>query len=172
MNRETEEITLEFARSACYRMDQSLGMIRKSLDHLDEKEVWQRPNKSSNSIGNLLLHLIGNITQYAIASLQGLEDRRERDREFDTPGGYDREELFRRLQETVEEAKQSISGCNGDGLLRIREVQGFQLSGLGIIVHVVEHLSYHTGQIAFWTKALKNKDLGFYDGIDLNLKNS
>jgi uncharacterized damage-inducible protein DinB len=45
------------------------------------------------------------------------------------------------------------------------------MSGTGIIVHVVEHLSYHTGQIAFWTKLLKDKDLGFYEGRDLNIKN-
>ena len=56
-------------------------------------------------------------------------------------------------------------------MLRIRSVQGFRFSGAGIILHVVEHYSYHTGQIAFWTKMLKDKDLGFYAGFDLNLKN-
>jgi uncharacterized damage-inducible protein DinB len=56
-------------------------------------------------------------------------------------------------------------------LLQQRRVQGFELSGLGMVLHVVEHLSYHTGQIAYLTKALKNRDLGFYDGIDLNIHN-
>ena len=56
-------------------------------------------------------------------------------------------------------------------MIRVRDVQGFNLSGIGIVMHVVEHLSYHTGQIAFWIKLLKDKDLGFYDGIDLNIKN-
>ena len=51
-------------------------------------------------------------------------------------------------------------------------VQGFQLSGIGIVVHVVEHYSYHTGQISFWTKQLKNKDLRFYAGLDLNVQNN
>ena len=57
-------------------------------------------------------------------------------------------------------------------LLRSRTVQGFQLSGIGIVVHVTEHYSYHTGQIAFWTKQLKNKDLGFWEGKDLNAHNT
>ena len=53
----------------------------------------------------------------------------------------------------------------------MRSVQGFNFSGIGILVHVVEHLSYHTGQIAFYTKQLKNEQLGFYGDIDLNVKN-
>ena len=56
-------------------------------------------------------------------------------------------------------------------LMRKRMVQGFEYSGIGIIIHVTEHFSYHTGQIAFWTKQLKNKDLGFYADRDLEIKN-
>jgi uncharacterized damage-inducible protein DinB len=46
----------------------------------------------------------------------------------------------------------------------------YNLTGLGIIVHVTEHLSYHTGQIALLTKLITEKDLGFYAGLDLNKK--
>ena len=55
--------------------------------------------------------------------------------------------------------------------MRKREVQGFTFSGIGVAIHVTEHLSYHTGQIAFLTKQIKNIDLGFYDGMDLKIKN-
>jgi uncharacterized damage-inducible protein DinB len=41
---------------------------------------------------------------------------------------------------------------------------------LSILVHVVEHFSYHTGQIAYAVKAGKDLDLGFYRGVDLNRK--
>jgi hypothetical protein len=71
----------------------------------------------------------------------------------------------------VEEAKSVIQNVSSNELLRKRQVQGFYHSGIGIIVHVTEHYSYHTGQIIFWTKLLKNRDLGFYAGIDLNVKN-
>jgi len=54
----------------------------------------------------------------------------------------------------------------------VRSVQGFSFSGVGVIIHAVEHYSYHTGQIAFWVKQLKEKDLGFYNGTDLNIKNN
>lgn len=63
-----------------------------------------------------------------------------------------------------------IQNISDEELLRVRAVQAYEFSGAGNIIHVVEHYSYHTGQIAFWTKLLKNKDLGFFAGVDLNQK--
>lgn len=138
---------------------------------MSEDEVWKRPNESSNSIGNLILHLCGNIRQYINSSLGGQEDTRERDKEFETQGGSTKTELFEKLSSTVDEAVQVIKSMDEDKLLKVRSVQGFSYSGVGNIIHSVEHYSYHTGQIAFWTKLLKDKDLGFYAEVDLNVKN-
>jgi uncharacterized damage-inducible protein DinB len=80
-------------------------------------------------------------------------------------------ELLKRLTATVEEAKTCICKMTGAELLRVRTVQGYHLSGIRIIIHVTEHYSYHTGQIAFWTKCLQDRDLHFYAGVDLNAKN-
>ena len=161
----------EVVDSACYRMDESMRMIGNCFEKLSENEVWRRPNPSSNSIGNLMLHLCGNIRQYAISSLGGREDIRERKKEFEARSGYGKEALLKMLGETVGEAKAAIRDADMASLVKVREVQGFSLSGIGIITHVVEHLSYHTGQIAFWTKIMKDTDLGFYRGVDLNKKN-
>lgn len=165
------ELRKEIIENACFRMDESIRMITKSLGLLSEEDLWKRPNGASNSVGNLLLHLRGNITQYAIAGLTGTDDQREREEEFNTRGGYGKTELLQMLCDTVAQAKQSIRQCPLEELLRLRQVQGFGLSGTGIILHVVEHLSYHTGQIAFWTKLLKDRPLGFYEGMNLNCKN-
>ena len=154
-----------------YRMNESLRMIKICLAQLPEKAIWQKPNESTNSIGNLILHLCGNITQYGIASLQNLEDNRQRDEEFTVSSGYTKEELLLKLSDTIEEAKRAFYEAPLKELLRKRSVQGFNFSGVGNIIHVTEHLSYHTGQIALWTKLLNNQDLGFYDGVDLNIKN-
>lgn len=165
------QIQEEFVLNANYRMDESLRMIKICLDKLSEEVIWQKPNEATNSIGNLILHLCGNITQYGIASLQGIEDNRNRDEEFSVLSGYTKNELFQKLVSTVEDAKKVISEVTIEELLKKRSVQGFEFSGVGNIVHVVEHLSYHTGQIALWTKILNNRDLGFYDGVDLTVKN-
>lgn len=159
----------EFVQNALYRFDESTRMNTISLAQLSEEEVWQKPNTSLNSVGNLILHLCGNITQYVISSLGETEDIRNRDVEFSTSSGFTKAELLQKLIDTVESAKRVVNDATLEQLTRKREVQGFYFSGIGVVLHAVEHYSYHTGQIAFWTKQLKNKDLGFYDGMDLNV---
>ena len=161
----------EIIAQAIFRLEENTPRVEKCLNELSEKEVWLKPNNSTNSVGNLILHLCGNITQYIISSLGNKDDTRIRDLEFTTSGGYNKSELFDTLSSTVTQAVDIIKTLSEDELLRVRSVQGYELSGIGILIHVVEHYSYHTGQIAFWTKVLKDKDLGFYTGIDLNAKN-
>lgn len=163
--------TEELKQNALYRLDESTRMVHKALEQIEEEEVWKRPNENSNSIGNLILHLCGNITQYAISSLGNQADIRERDAEFAAREGFSKETLLSKLKATVEKAKETIAQAPEEELLRSRGVQGYQYTGIGIIIHVVEHYSYHTGQIAFWVKLLKDRSLGFYDGRNLNLKN-
>ncbi|MFX0557048.1 DinB family protein [Maribacter sp. CXY002] len=161
----------ELVKNALYRMDESTRMISKSLAEISEDEVWQKPNNSLNSIGNLILHLCGNITQYVVSSLGENEDVRNRNLEFSISNSATKIELLKQLEDTVDTAKRIIFDASEKQLLQLKSVQGFTFSGVGIIMHVVEHYSYHTGQIAFWVKLLRNKDLGFYSGMDLNTKN-
>ena len=161
----------QFIENSCYRMEESLRMIKISLDKVSEEQVWQKPNASLNSIGNLILHLCGNMTQYGIASLNETEDKRQRELEFSIEGGLTKEELFEKLRTTVHDVKATFQNVSMERLLALKQVQGFEFSGIGNVIHVVEHFSYHTGQIAFWVKQLNNEQLGFYDGHDLNTKN-
>lgn len=160
----------EFKENAIYRMDESTRMIAIALSKIDEDSVWKKPNSNTNSIGNLILHLCGNITQYIIASLGEKKDARNRDAEFDTKEGYSKVELLKMLNKAVEEAKSIIEDASEKVLTTMRNVQGFNLSGVGVVMHAVEHYSYHTGQITLWVKILKNQDLGFYDDFDLNIR--
>ena len=161
----------EIKSQALYRLDESSRMAYKCLAELTDSEIWQRPNAASNSMGNLILHLCGNMRQYIVASLGESQDNRNRDLEFSTTSGYSREQLVTMLSDTIGAVKHTIKSCTDKQLLKKRKVQGFDLTGVGIIIHVVEHFSYHTGQIAFWVKLLKDKDLGFYEGSDLNIMN-
>jgi uncharacterized damage-inducible protein DinB len=146
--------------------------IGACLAELNEKDIWFRPNEHVNSVGNILLHLCGNIRQYVISSLAGVPDIRERDLEFSTPGGFTKAELTANWQDTILEAKTIIDGISPENLLRQRVVQGSAHSGISIIIHVTEHYSYHTGQIIFLTKLYKNIDMGFYTNVDLNKRNA
>ncbi|SIR17531.1 DinB family protein [Maribacter ulvicola] len=170
MDKEAQLIE-EFVKNALYRMDESTRMIKKSLAEISEEEMWQKPNTSLNSVANLILHLCGNMTQYLISSLGETEDNRNRDTEFLVSSGLTKQELLQKLEATVDTAKRIIFDVNLDKLIKVRSVQGMSFSGIGLIMHAVEHYSYHTGQIAFYVKLIKEKDLGFYDGVDLNIKN-
>ena len=161
----------EFISQCLYRIDENTKKLSTCLNELEETEIWKRPNENLNTVGNLLLHLCGNIRQYAISSLVNVEDTRQRDKEFSANEGYSKKELAEKLMATINEARNIIQNSSSAELLRKRRVQGYFYSGMGIIIHVTEHYSYHTGQVIFWTKLLKNKDLGFYAGVDLNVKN-
>ncbi len=161
----------EFIDQILMRLNENTPRIEKCLNLITEDEVWQRPNKNSNSIGNLIVHLCGNITQYVISSLGNTEDKRNRDYEFEISSGISKSDLLKQLQSTVERAGQVIEKLDKNNLSKSYSVQGFKLSGIGILIHLVEHFSYHTGQISFFTKLLKDKDLGYYADLDLNIKN-
>jgi len=166
-----EQFKQEFIENTCFRMDESLRMISIALDKISEAQLWQKPNPALNSIGNLILHLCGNMTQYGITSLNETVDNRERDLEFSVEGGYTKDQLFEKLENTVGEVKETFKTISMERWLARKQVQGFEFSGIGNGIHVVEHFSYHTGQIAFWVKQLKNQQLGFYDGVDLTTLN-
>ena len=166
-----EKFIKEFLSQAIHRIDENTEKLTTCIGELEEGEIWKRPNSHSNSVGNIILHLCGNIRQYAISSLGNNKDVRERDKEFSANGGYSGRELLKKLIDTVDQAKEIIQNATETELLRERKVQGYTHSGIGIVIHVTEHYSYHSGQIIFWIKLLKDKDLGFYANIDLNVKN-
>lgn len=146
----------------------NLERIGRCLEELTEAQVWERPNSNSNSVGNQVLHLCGNITQWILTGLGGAPDVRMRNEEFATVGGISKEALKARLTDVVTESIKVINELEEAEMIRVRPVQAYEHDGVFILTHVVEHLSYHTGQIVFWTKALRDIDLDFYAGDALD----
>lgn len=140
---------------------QSLPRIVKCLQELSEEEIWWRPNSSSNSAGNLVLHLCGNVHQWIISGLGGAEDKRERDREFAEQGPIPRQVLVAQLRRTVRDACRVLARLSDDLLSRKYVIQGFHVTGLDAAFGVTEHFGYHTGQIIFITKLKRAHDLRF-----------
>lgn len=133
--------------------------IRKSTEGLSEQQIWWRPNEASNSIGNLLLHLCGNLSQWVLASLGGMSYERQRDAEFSAHGGTDKAALLARLDEVVASCQRVIRDLPAEQLLARRQIQRNEVDGVEAVYHAVEHMSYHTGQIASFAKELAGNDL-------------
>ena len=161
-----------FIQNALYRLNESTRMLEKAIVHISNKDLWKQPNQNTNSIGNLILHLCGNLTQYGFASLGNEPDTRNREAEFILQPKMTKVVLLEKLHGVLNKVMHTIQMCSDADWVRQRQVQGFNLSGVGIVMHIVEHYSYHTGQIALLTKLFHNVDLGFYDGFDLNTKNA
>src|SRR5215467_6315915 len=111
------DVITEFIDQALYRIRENIQKLIKCLDELDESEIWKRPNQHSNSVGNIMLHLCGNIRQYAIASLGHKKDTRERDKEFLADGDYSKEELLNKFHSILEEAISIIENISPEDLL-------------------------------------------------------
>jgi uncharacterized damage-inducible protein DinB len=136
--------------------------IERSLTGLSDEQIWWRANADSNSIGNLLLHLAGNVRQWIVSGVAGASDVRRRQQEFDDRGPTPASELMAQLKSTVEEADRILAGVPTSTLADRCQVQGRDVSKFDAIFTVVEHFSMHTGQIILLAKTWKG-DLGFYD---------
>ena len=151
------------AQSRYYLAKDYLPKIERSLALLNEEQIWWRSNPQSNSVGNLLLHLSGNVRQWIIVGLGGATDTRDRDAEFAQRDAIPCDELIGRLKQTLREADGTLAALDPERLLEKVRIQGLEVSVLEAILHVVEHFSMHAGQIIYITKLLSASDLHFYD---------
>ena len=144
------------------RLRQSLDRIDKCLARLTEDQIWSRGHESENAVGNLLLHLAGNVRQWISSGVGATPDTRDRDSEFNAQSGPSKDDLIAALRATVEEACGVIESLSPERLAAMVHIQKYDASVLEAIYHVVEHFGMHTGQIIFATKLLTGEDLGFY----------
>jgi uncharacterized damage-inducible protein DinB len=144
------------------KLQQLEGRIEECLDRLSPEQIWWRPSEENNSVANLVLHLSGNVRQWIITSVGDRPSPRDRDAEFSARGNAGVSELQALLHETVNEAVSIIEGLTADRLNQRVQIQGFDVSVLEAVYHVVEHFALHAGQIMYITKALRKEDLGFY----------
>jgi uncharacterized damage-inducible protein DinB len=135
--------------------------IEACVRELSLEQIWWRANPASNSVGNLVLHLEGNVRQWIISGLGGAPDQRKRDTEFSERGPIPRRALLSRLRRAVREACRVMRRLDGENLARTYSIQGFRVTGLHAVFHVGEHFSHHAGQVILLTKLLGGKDLRF-----------
>ncbi|MEM7305165.1 MAG: DinB family protein [Planctomycetota bacterium] len=158
------------AEMARFLRDTYLPRMRRALDALPEGDLWWRPHDEVLSFGVMLLHLEGNVRQWILSGVAAAPDHRDRAGEFAATDGPSGEELFARLTATVEAAASVIEGLDEAALLRSYSIQGFDVTGVYAVSHVVEHFSWHTGQAVWLAKARAGAGHGvaFYDDSRVN----
>lgn len=146
-----------------YLIDEYPRKIEAAVAGLAPDDLWWRPNEASNAIGNLILHLAGNVRQWVVHGLGGAPDVRRRQREFDGRSGGDGDALLAALRGAVADADAVLAGLDPASLGARWSIQGLEVTGLEALYHVVEHFSMHTGQILYLAKMRSGRDLGFYE---------
>jgi uncharacterized damage-inducible protein DinB len=150
-------------RSRYYLCGEYPTKIRRCVEVLPDEAVWKRPAPGSNSIGNLLAHLEGNVRQWVVGGLGGAPDHRDRPSEFSRDKGPDARALFHSLEGTLAEAAAVLQRLTPDDLGRERTIQGRPQTVFDAIYHVVEHFGMHTGQIILLTKIFAPGEISFYE---------
>ena len=150
-------------RSRYYLSYEYPTKIRLALEALDETTIWKRENEGSNSIGNLLLHLAGNVREWVVSGIGGDPCDRNRAAEFAASSGFTKAELLSGLASSVGDADRVLSRVSQSDLDSQVTIQGRETTVLAAIYHVVEHFSMHTGQIIMLAKMYSSRPIRFYD---------
>ncbi len=143
--------------------------IKKCLSHLSIDQIWHKQNANTNSVGNLVLHLCGNVSQYVLHGIDGQPDSRQRALEFSELGPLPTQQLIDKLNHLETEVTAALNRIQPTDLTQDRRVQGFDENVISILIHVSEHFSYHVGQITYYTKYILDVDTGYYAGLDLDV---
>ena len=155
-------VSSEFLEFSADNLTQLMSRIETCVEHLTPEQVWMRAHANQNAVGNLLLHLNGNVRQWILHAVGGQPDVRDRDAEFAAEGEAGAADLLARLRATVVETAALFRALPHGRLLERTRVQGYEVTVLAAIYHVVEHFAGHTFQIMYATKLFTGKDLGFY----------
>jgi len=147
-----DELAAAVGKEAAHELASALGKIKHCLGQLNDQQIWWRAQASLNSIGNLLLHLCGNLRQWIVAGLSGAADVRNRPAEFAEQGPIPRADLLHRLETVVKEAQQVLGRMTARQLLEVRRIQGFEITGLAAIFDSVPHFRGHTQEIIHITR--------------------
>jgi len=157
-------MTLEqdFLTNAADKLAENMGRIETCVAKLPEEWLWARDSENENAVGNLLLHLDGNVRQWILSGIGGAPDARDRPGEFAARSGATAVTLLTNLGAAVRDAVHVIRTLPHRRLTDAVTIQGYETSVLGALFHVVEHFSGHTYQIILLTKRATHEDLGFY----------
>ena len=161
-------IVNEFERRV---FEESYSRIFKCLSLLSEPSVWFSPNDQIPSVGNLVLHLCGNARQWILSGIGGVADNRDREQEFIKQNNIKKSDLIFLLENLKVNIQITLQEMDEKELVANKKIQGFNETGFSVLVHVIEHFSYHTGQITTLTKMITNKQTGYYHGLNLNQLN-
>lgn len=136
---------------------ESAKKIHALVDPLSNDQIWTRPYPYGNSIGNLLLHLTGNLNYYLGAEMGGTGYVRNRPLEFDASSRIRKDELLRRFDEAIAVVVAVLQKQSDSDWSKSYSAKGLENIGdrFSVFVHCAGHIYHHTGQMMYLIKEME-----------------
>ena len=147
-----DNLTQEIAAEAIRSLQYGCAKIEHCLNQIVDPQVWWRPTPDMNAIGNLMLHLSGNVGQWIVAGVGNGKDIRQRQAEFDERVMISKDELFQQLKTVVEQATTVLNAVSATELLSTKRIQGHDVTKIHAIVQSVAHFQGHVQEIICLTR--------------------
>jgi hypothetical protein len=130
------------------------GRVETMVRAIPEDQLWTKPFPFGNSVGNLVLHLTGNLSHYVGAKIGGSGYVRDRAREFSDPGGYPGSLILQRFHEAVDRVVGVIQARSAEDLGSSVSDEAPARTQFGLLLMVAAHLNNHVGQMSYLVRAL------------------
>ncbi len=130
--------------------------IHGLLEPLSDEQIWARPYPYGNSIGNLLLHLIGNLSYYIGAEIGGTGYVRNRPLEFNDPARYPKLLVLQSFDAAIAVVVATLQQQTEADWGSAYTAKGMEDAGdrFTAFLRCAGHLHHHTGQIMYLSKQL------------------
>jgi hypothetical protein len=136
------------------RMQFFLDRAEHCLAQISEEQTWYRAHPRDNTVGNLILHVVGNLSQWVLSGIGGHAYNRDRPAEFSAAGGPDKAELTRMLRDVVGRCRSVIDTLQPDSLGTPKRIQGMDVNAAYALISSLTHFGVHVGQMLFIAKTL------------------
>jgi uncharacterized damage-inducible protein DinB len=146
------EITAAFVEEARETLRRMRGKIEHCVGQLSDEDLNWRAFPEANSIGNIVTHLCGNVSQWIVAGVGEAPVQRDRPGEFAQDLKVTRASLLAQLDSVIRAADAAIAGVTAETALAQRRIQGYDQTPLSAIFHAVTHFEGHTHQIIYITR--------------------
>jgi uncharacterized damage-inducible protein DinB len=127
----------------------------KWIDPLSDEQFWRNPYNYGNSVGHLLLHLIGNLSYYIGAQIGATGYVRNRDREFTEADRPPKEEVLRNFDRAIQLVVDTIRKQSPESWSAAYSAErNKEKTRFGIILSCAAHADHHFGQIIYLSREL------------------
>ena len=148
----------EFLNTVIRRLKYYKDLGDKTFEQLSDADFHYQPNSASNSIAIIIQHMTGNMLSRWTNFLteDGEKEWRQRDDEFEIHT-YNKQQLLELWEKGWACFLNAIEPLTKKGLKKTIYIRKEPLTVIDAINRQLAHYPYHTGQIIYIAKIIKNK---------------